>query len=101
MPRATLAIQVLPLEAADALAAVNAAIAVIRESGVAYQVGPMETTLEGEVLQELVGVAVRAHGAALEAGAGAVQSNIRLLERSAGLMSMREKTRPFRAKSSS
>ena len=96
MPRATLAIQVLPLEAPDALAAVNAAIGAIRQSGVAYEVGPLETTLEGDGLEELVEVALRAHRAAIEAGAGAVQSNIRLLERPTGLASMREKVARFR-----
>ena len=50
MPRATLALQVLPLNAPDALAAVDAAIDVIRDSGVSHEVGPMETTIEGDSL---------------------------------------------------
>ncbi|MBM4436190.1 MAG: thiamine-binding protein [Actinobacteria bacterium] len=98
MPRATLAIQVLPLRALDALAAVNAAIAVVQASGVRHEVGPMETTLEGENAAELLDVAARAHAAPLSAGAEAVQSNIRLLEQPAGLMSTQAKVAPFRAK---
>ena len=46
MANATLAIQVLPLECDDPINAVNAAIAVIRDSGVVHEVGGMETTLE-------------------------------------------------------
>lgn len=99
MAKATLAIQVLPLEARDALAAVNAAIAVIQVGGVKHEVGPMETTLEGDDLEALVAIALRAHRAALQAGAKAVQSNIRMLERPAGLMSMEDKVTPFRGES--
>ncbi len=99
MPRASLAIQVLPLDSADALAAVDAAIDSIQASGVAHDVGPMETTLEGDDPEELMRVCLRAHRAALEAGAEAVQSNIRLIERPAGLMTMGEKTRPHRSRS--
>jgi uncharacterized protein YqgV (UPF0045/DUF77 family) len=96
MPRASLAIQVMPFESDDALEAVNAAIAAIKSSGVVHEVGPMETALEGDDLNRLVEVAIAAHSAAL-ASSGAVQSNIRLLERPAGVMTMNEKTTPFRA----
>lgn len=100
MVRATLALQVMPLRARDPLVAVEAAIAVIRASGVAFEVGPMETTLEGPSLDELVVVAQRAHRAALAAGADAVQTNLRMLECPDGLQTMRAKTLPFRAESS-
>ncbi len=96
MARATLAIQVLPLEADDPLSTVNAAISVIRRSGVVHEVGAMETTLEGDDLDRLVEVAVAAHRAAVTTSS-AVQSNIRLLERPSGLMTISEKTAPFRA----
>ena len=96
MPKASLAIQVMPLQSDDALEAVNAAIAAIRSSGVVHEVGPMETALEGDDLNQLVEAAIAAHRAAL-ATSGAVQSNIRLLERPAGVMTMTEKTGPFRA----
>ncbi len=99
MPQASLAIQVLPLDSADTLAEVDAAIGAIRASGVSHEVGPMETTLEGDDPEELMRVCLRAHRAALEAGAAAVQSNIRLIERPAGLASMRAKTHPYRGRS--
>ena len=97
MVRATLALQVMPLGARDPLAAVDAAIGVIRASGVAFEVGPMETTPEGPSLDDLVAIARRAHRAALAAGAEAVQTNLRMLERPDGLQTMRAKTQPFRA----
>ena len=96
MPRATLAIQVLPLQREGGLAAVNAAIDVIHRSGVAYEVGPLETVMEGDDARTLAGIALRAHSAALEASASLVQSNIRLLESPDGLLSMNEKTASFR-----
>ena len=96
MPKASLAIQVMPLQSDEPLEAVNAAIAAIKESGVVHEVGPMETALEGDDLNQLVEVAVAAHRAAL-ATSGAVQSNIRLLESRAGVMTMGEKTAPFRS----
>ncbi len=96
MTNATLAIQVLPLECDDPINAVNAAIAVIRDSGVVYEVGGMETTLEGDDVDRLLELAAAAHRAALKTSS-AVQSNIRLLERPSGLMTIGEKTAPFRA----
>ncbi|MCY3802186.1 MAG: thiamine-binding protein [Chloroflexi bacterium] len=96
MPKASLAIQVMPLQSDEPLEAVNAAIAAIKESGVVHEVGPMETALEGDDLDRLVEVAVAAHRAAL-ATSGAVQSNIRLLESQTGVMTMGEKTAPFRS----
>ena len=96
MPRATLALQVLPLNAPDALAAVDAAIAVIRDSGVSHEVGPMETTIEGDSLHELLDVAARAHSAAVTLTGGPVQTNVRMIESPAGIASMHEKTVPFR-----
>ena len=96
MPRATLALQVLPLNAPDALAAVDAAIAVIRGSGVSHEVGPMETTIEGDSLRELLDVAARAHDAAVTTADGPVQTNIRMIESPVGIASMHDKTAPFR-----
>ena len=55
-------IQVLPLTN-DAIPVVDRAIRVIQESGVRYEVGPMETTIEGEDLDQLLDVAKAAHQA--------------------------------------
>ena len=97
MPRATLALQVLPLNAPDALAAVDAAIAVIRDSGVSHEVGPMETTIEGDSLHASCSTlpSGRTGPPSTQTG-GPVQTNIRMIESPAGIASMHDKTAPFR-----
>ena len=96
MPRATLAIQVQSLAGCDDLEPINAAIAHIQAAGFDYEVGSLETTIEGDDAGELMQVAVDAHRAAIEKGADAIQSNIRLLERPTGLQTMRERVAPYR-----
>lgn len=72
-------IQVLPLTD-DALPVVDRAIRVIQESGVRYEVGPLETTLEGEDLDELVDVAKNAHRACFESGVENVVTVIKIAD---------------------
>lgn len=72
----TVAVQVLPLTE-DAYAVVDKAIAVIAASGVKYEVGPMETTMEGN-LDELLDVAKMAHSTCFEAGANRVVTIIKI-----------------------
>jgi uncharacterized protein YqgV (UPF0045/DUF77 family) len=71
------AIQVLPLTAADVYAAVDQAIAVIAASGVKYEVNAMETVMEG-TLDTHLDVAKQAHLACLEAGAGKLVTIIKI-----------------------
>jgi len=70
------AVQVLPLHE-DVYRIVDRAIAVIAESGVKYEVGPMETTMEGQ-LDTLLEVAKQAHLACFEAGAEKVVTLIKI-----------------------
>jgi len=72
-------IQVLPL-ADNAIDVVDRAIRVIQESGVRYEVGPLETTLEGEDLDELLEVAKSAHRACFEGGVENVVSVIKIAD---------------------
>ena len=69
-------VQVLPL-VEDVFPVVDKAIAVIAASGVRYEVGPMETVMEGP-LDELLEIAKQAHLACLEAGAGRVVTIIKI-----------------------
>lgn len=69
-------VQVLPM-VEDVYAVVDRAIAVIAQSGVKYEVGPMETVMEGP-LDTLLDIAKRAHLACLEAGAGRVMTIIKI-----------------------
>lgn len=72
----TVAIQVLPL-CGDPYPVVDRAIAVIQQSGLRYEVGPLETTMEGELAQ-LLHVAQRAHEACFVEGVDRVVTFIKI-----------------------
>jgi len=72
-------VQVLPL-VDDAIPVVDKAIEVIQASGVKYEVGPLETTLEGDDLDQLIDVAKAAHRACFAAGAGKVVTIIKIAD---------------------
>jgi uncharacterized protein (TIGR00106 family) len=88
------AVQVLPLTA-DAYPIVDRAIAAIAASGVKYEVGPMETVLEGR-LDDLLAAAKAAHLACFEAGAARVVTIIKIGDALQGT-SIDEKTAKYRA----
>jgi len=72
-------VQVLPL-VEDAYPIVDKAIEAIQASGVKYEVGPLETTLEGDDLDQLLEVAKSAHRACFEAGARKVVTIIKIAD---------------------
>jgi len=72
-------VQVLPM-VDDVYAVVDKAIEAIQASGVKYEVGPLETTLEGEDLDRLLEAAKSAHRACFEAGAGKVITIIKIAD---------------------
>lgn len=81
MPWGSVAFQVLPLiegSKEQVYAAVDRAIAVVAASGVRFEVGPFETTMEGE-LRELLDIVYRAQEACkAAAGAGTVATYIKV-----------------------
>jgi uncharacterized protein (TIGR00106 family) len=76
------AVQVLPL-VEDVYPVVDRAIAVIAQSGVRYEVGPMETVMEGP-LDRLLEVAKAAHLACFEGGAARVMTIIKIGDQTCG-----------------
>lgn len=86
-------VQVLPM-VAELYPVVDRAIQVIAASGVAYEVGPMETTMEGP-LDRLLDVAKAAHLACFEAGAEKVVTIIKIGDRTTGT-TMAEKVARYR-----
>jgi uncharacterized protein (TIGR00106 family) len=88
-----LAVQVLPL-VEDAYPVVDRAIAAIASSGVKYEVGPMETVLEGP-LDELLAAAKAAHLACFEAGAEKVVTILKIGDQITGT-SIEEKVGKYR-----
>jgi uncharacterized protein (TIGR00106 family) len=76
------AIQVLPFTE-DIFKVVDQAIEVIDGSGVKYEVGPMETVMEG-TLDQLLEIAKAAHLACFQAGAKKVMTIIKIGDQTCG-----------------
>ena len=72
-------VQVLPM-VENVYDVVDKAIEIIQESGVKYEVGPMETTMEGDNLNKMLEVAKAAHLACFKAGAGRVVTIIKIAD---------------------
>ena len=87
------AIQVLPLTK-DAFPVIDRAIQVIAASGVRYEVGPMETVMEGP-LDILLTTAKAAHLACLDAGVEKVVTFIKIGDQISGA-SIDEKVSKYR-----
>ncbi len=87
------AVQVLPLSD-EVYPVVDRAIDVIRASGFKYEVGAMETVMEGP-LDELLEVAKQAHLACFAAGAEQVVTVIKIGDRATGT-TIEEKTGKYR-----
>ncbi|MBA3419409.1 MAG: thiamine-binding protein [Geodermatophilaceae bacterium] len=91
-------IQCLPSPAGtpdDPHAHIEAAIAVIQESGVHFEVGPLGTTFEGEP-DELWPLLRRVHEAVLTAGASSAVSVVKIAQGSTGTRTMDSLTSKFR-----
>jgi uncharacterized protein (TIGR00106 family) len=80
MTQALLSVQILPKtkNGEDVIPYVDRAIEIIKESGVSYRVGPLETTMEGE-FDELLGILKRMNEAMFEMGSPSVMSQVKLL----------------------
>ena len=91
-------VQVLPL-VEDAFPIVDKAIEAIQASGVKYEVGPLETTLEGDDLDQLIEVAKAAHRACFKAGARKVVTIIKIAESVEGT-TIEEKVGKYRRRKS-
>jgi uncharacterized protein (TIGR00106 family) len=92
-----LSLQVLPKVKGDNVyEVVDKAIEVIQESGVKYIVGPMETTMEGE-LDDLWEIVKKAQDACIKAGASGVMSVIKIDYKPQGV-TMEEKIYKYRNK---
>lgn len=77
------AFQVLPSGVEDGYGCVEAAIAVVQQSGLPYDVSSFETTVEGEY-DELMDLIKRAQQACFDFGASSVLCNIKVANTPAG-----------------
>jgi len=78
MPRSNVSLQVLPVVPQERVyPVVDKVIEMIAESGVKYEVGPMETTMEGE-LDELLDIVKKAQEICVSEGAQRVISIVKI-----------------------
>ena len=92
---ASIAIQVLPKVETDAevVRIVDEVIAYIRSTGLTYQVGAFETTIEGESYDELMAIAKECLKVAVRSGAPKVSGYIKVVYRPDGdILTIEQKT---------
>jgi len=85
MAQALLSIQILPRlnPGEEVIPYVDRAIDIIKASGVPYRVGPLETTIEGD-LDRLIDIVKQMNEAMFEMGSPSVLSQIKLVVNKAG-----------------
>ncbi len=91
-PTASLSLQIIPTtkNKEETLHIIDKVIGQIADSGLSYEVGPMETTIEGN-LNELIELLKKAQQVAIEAGAESVFSNVKIIYNPKGVMTINEK----------
>lgn len=97
-PTVTVAFQIMPHTSNHKknIALVDTAIAIIKKSGVVYEVGPMETTMEGNNLEKLLAIVKEANDICLARGAKSTFINLKVACNPSGLMSIHEKVTKHR-----
>ena len=97
MPKATVSIQILPKSEKDEknLKIIDEVIDYIKSRRVSYEVGPMETTMEGD-LDLLLDIVREIQYLAADMGAGQLFSYIKIIYNPKGVMSIREKVTKHR-----
>ena len=95
---ASIAIQVLPKVETDAevVRIVDEVIAYIQSTGLTYQVGAFETTIEGESYDELMDIAKECLKVAVRSGAPKVSAYIKVVYRPDGdILTIGQKTSKY------
>ena len=97
---ASIAIQVLPEAPNDAelCRIVDEVIAYIQSTGLRFEVGPFETTIEGESYDNLMEIAAECQRVAVRAGAPKVSAYIKVVYRPEGeILTIDQKIGKYRA----
>lgn len=97
MPNASVSLQILPV-AKNTVASwkiIDKVIKLIKNSGVKYEVGPMETTMEGD-LDTLWQIVKDTQKLAIKAGASSVFSNVKIIYNPTGVATMEKKVKKHR-----
>lgn len=97
MASVNLAFQVLPKsEGGNTYDLVDKAIEIVQKSGVKYEVGAMETVMEGE-LDDLIDIVKKAQDACIKAGASEVMTHMKIHYRPLEGVTIDEKLKKYRA----
>jgi uncharacterized protein YqgV (UPF0045/DUF77 family) len=96
MTNALVSIQIIPKtpNGEDVIPYVDAAIAIIDEAGVPYQVSPLETTMEGN-MTDLLGIVQKMNERMVELGSPSIISQVKILYKPDGA-SMDKLTEKYR-----
>lgn len=78
-----------------AIEIIDKVIGIVKKSGVTYEVGPMETTMEGD-LDTLFSIVKKAHAVCIKAGASSVFTNAKILYSPKGVMTIEQKVTKHR-----
>lgn len=97
MPNASISIQILPLHKnqKSSLKIIDSVIELIKKSRVVYDVGPFETTMEGD-LDYLLEIVKKIQHLFDKFGAGTVLSNIKIIYSKKGVMTIDAKVKKHR-----
>ena len=97
MNNSSISFQVLPKVRSDKklIEIVDKVIEMIKKSGVNYEVGPMETTMEGD-LETLFQIVKKAQYLCVRAGAENVFTNVKIIYNPKGVMTIEQKVSKHR-----
>lgn len=99
MYNSSISFQVLPKTKNDkeTIKIVDEVIKMIKKSGVNYEVGPMETTMEGD-LETLFQIVKKAQYICIKAGVDSVFTNVKIIYRPKGVLTIEQKVKKHRSK---
>lgn len=99
MYNCSISFQVLPKTKNDkeTIKIVDKVIEMIKKSGVNYEVGPMETTMEGE-LEVLLEIVKKAQYLSIKAGAKGLFTNVKIAYNPKGVLTIAQKVTKHRSK---
>ncbi len=99
MYNASIAFQVLPKTKDDkkTLRIIDKVIQLVDKSRVSYTVGPMETTMEGN-LDDLLEIVRKAQNLCIKEGAQSVFTNVKIIYSPKGVMTIEEKVKKYSQK---
>ncbi|PIQ72045.1 hypothetical protein COV87_00010 [Candidatus Roizmanbacteria bacterium CG11_big_fil_rev_8_21_14_0_20_37_16] len=97
MHNSSISFQVLPKVRSDKklIEIVDKVIEMIRKSGVNYEVGPMETTMESD-LETLMEIVKKAQYLCIKSGAKNVFTNVKIIYNPKGVLTIEQKTKKHR-----